>query len=98
MGRGIGMKEKLFKFVIMTGVSGLIMIFSVILSNSAYPDLFFKIVAPLGLLFIFVSAILGFVSWLWYLKDAIKNKQYTWAITVAVLGLLIMIKQIIRIR
>ena len=92
------MKSKtLFKFAIFTGVIGLIMIFSVILSNIDSSDIFFSIFTPLGLLFTFLSVILGFISWLWYLKDTIKNKQYVWAVFVGILGILIVLKEIIRI-
>jgi hypothetical protein len=89
--------KKLFKLTIITGVIGLIIIFGVILSGIAYPDTFFRIATPVGFLFIFLSVILGLVSWLWYLKDLIKNKQYIWAIIVAALGLIIVIKEVIRI-
>ena len=92
------MKSKtLFKFAIITGVIGLFMIFSVILSNIDSSDIFFSIFTPLGLLFTFLSVILGFISWLWYLKDTIKNKQYVWAVFVGILGILIVLKEIIRI-
>lgn len=89
--------KKLFKLTITTGVIGLIIIFSVILSGTAYPDTFFRIATPVGLLFVFVSVILGLVSWLCYLKDLIKNKQYIWAIIVAAFGLIIIIKEVIGI-
>lgn len=92
------MKNKsLFKLAIITGAIGLVMIFSIILSGTAYPDMFFRIVTPLGLLFVFVSVILVFISWLWYLKDTIKSKQYIWAIVVAALGLIVIVKEVIRI-
>mgnify|MGYP007049776762 FL=1 len=87
----------LFKLTIITAAIGLIMIFSVILSGTAYPDMFFRIATPVGLLFVFVSVILEFISWLCYLKDTIKSKQYIWAIIVAALGLIIIVKEIIRI-
>ncbi len=92
------MKNKnIFNFAVITGAIGLVLIFSVILSGTAYPDMFFNIATPLGLLFVFVSAILSCISWLWYLKDTIKSKQYIWAIIVAALGLIVIIKGVIRI-
>ena len=88
--------QKLFKSAIITGVIGLIIIFSIILSNSAYPDMLFRILTPLGLLFVFVSIVLGFVSWLWYIMDTIRKKEYVMAIIIAVLGLLVIIKAVVR--
>lgn len=92
------MKNKtLCKFATITGIMGLIMIFSMIVSNTASPDMFFRICAPLGLLFIFISIIAGFISWIWYLKNTIKSKQYAWAGGIGILGMLVILKAIIRI-
>lgn len=89
--------KKFFKLSVITSVVGLTMILGLILSKSAYPHLVFRILTPLGLLLVFISVILGFVSWLLYLKDSIKKKEYVWATIVAVLGLLVIIRQLIRL-
>lgn len=65
--------KTLIKASIITGSMGLLLILSVILSKSEYPDMFFQIVAPFGLLLVFSSVILGVVSWVWCLKDSIKK-------------------------
>lgn len=92
------MKNKsLFNMAAFTGGIGLIIIFSVILSGTSYPDLFFRIGLPLGLLFVFISVILAFLCWLQYLRNTIKSKHYAAAIVVAVLGLFIILREVIRI-
>lgn len=92
------MKNKsLFNIAAFTGGIGLIIIFGVILSGTSYPDLFFRIGVPLGLLFVFISVILGFLCWLRYLRDTIKSKHYAAAIVVAVLGLFIIARELIKI-
>ena len=90
-------KNIIHKFAILTAGIGLIIIFAVILSGAAYPDMLFRIGAPLGLVFIFVSVLFQFISWLWEIHNGIKGKQYLWTITIAVFGLIVIVRAIIRI-
>lgn len=90
-------RGKLHKFAIIVGGIGLIIIFSVILSGTSYPNVFFNIGTFLGLLFIFTGVVLLFISWARDLHDAVKAKQYLWAVLIAILGLMVILKALIRI-
>ena len=90
-------RGKLHKFAILVGGIGLIIILSVILSGVAYPNVFFNIGTFLGLLFIFIGVILLFIGWIRDLHDAVKKKQYLWAALIAMVGLIIILKALVRI-
>lgn len=49
------MKDRLSKLTVASGILGLVLLFGVMLSGAAYPSLVFRIGAPLGLLFVFLS-------------------------------------------
>lgn len=89
-------KQKLYKFAIITGVIGLIIILSIVLSGTAYPNLFFSIGTLAGLIFIFASVVLLFISWSKDVYDAVKRKQYLLAILIAIFGLIIVIRLLIK--
>ena len=60
------MKDRLSKLTVASGILGLVLLLGVMLSGAAYPSLVFRIGAPLGLLFVFLSVgLLG----LRYLRD-----------------------------
>ncbi len=88
--------KKVYKVAIITGVIGLILILSVIVSQSSAPNMFFRIVAPLGIILTFTSVVLLGASWLLYIKDSIKKNDYIKATIIAILGLLIIIKAFIK--
>lgn len=90
-------KSIIHKFAILSAGIGLIIIFAVILSGAAYPNMLFRIGEPLGLAFIFVSVLCLFISWLWEIHNGIKEKQYLWVMTIAVFGLIVIVRAIIRI-
>ncbi len=90
-------KNVLYQFALISAGIGLAIIFAVILSGTAYPHIFFRIGAPLGLVFIFISVILLFISWLWEVHSELKAKRYLWAIIIAVFGLLILVQALVRI-
>lgn len=92
------MKDKKLLIVTMIVCSiGLGLIFSVVIFGSAYPDLYFRTAVPIGLLFVFAGAALCFVSWVHYFRKAIKEKQFILAFVIAALGLLVIIKEFMRI-
>ena len=53
------MKDRLSKLTVASGILGLVLLFGVMLSGAAYPSLVFRIGAPLGLLFVFLSGAAG---------------------------------------
>lgn len=72
-------KTKSYKAAVVTAVLGLTSIFIVFISKSAYPDMLFKILVPLGLLLVFASVALLFMSYIVSIKSAAKNKNYVMA-------------------
>ena len=83
------MKDRLSKLTVSSGILGLVLLFGVMLSGAAYPSLAFRIGAPLGLLFVFLSVgLLGFR----YLRDiceAVREKQ--WMLAVALVMILLVV-------
>lgn len=91
-------KSVILKLALLSAAIGLLIVFVVILSGTAYPNMLFRIGAPLGLVLIFVSVLLQFIHWLWEIHDGIKGKQYLWAIIIAVLGCIVIVRVLMRIR
>ena len=91
------MKKNLYyKLALLSAAVGLGILFALMLSGAAYPHVLFRIGAPFGLLFVFTGVLLLFVSWLWELRRGIREKQYLWVAFVAVLGILIMVRVLVR--
>ena len=83
--------KKLFKTACFIGAVGLILILAVIVSNVAYPHIFFKIATPIGIGLVFLSvAILG-LSWVVQVKNSLTKKDYVWAVVWLAIGLFIII-------
>ena len=89
------MKDRLSKLTVASGILGLVLLFGVMLSGAAYPSLVFRIGAPLGLLFVFLSV--GPLG-LRYVRDiceAVREKQWMLAgalvIMLLVAGVLMLI-------
>ena len=77
------------KFSILSAALGLAVLLGVIVSGAAYPHPFFRYGAPLGLLFVFVSVVLQFISWILEIYHGVKGKQYRFVAMIVVLGLLV---------
>lgn len=86
--------EKHYKMASCIGVIGLILIFTVILSNSAYPSMIFRILAPLGILLVFISVALLSISFLLTIKESFKRKDYITTVIIIAIGLLYIFKVI----
>ena len=70
------MKDRLSKLTVSSGILGLVLLFGVMLSGAAYPSLVFRIGAPLGLLFVFLSVGLLGVRYLRDICEAVREKQW----------------------
>lgn len=70
------MKDTLSKLTVASGILGLVLLFGVMLSGAAYPSLVFRIGAPLGLLFVFLSVGLLGLRYLRDICEAIREKQW----------------------
>lgn len=68
------MRNRFLKLAVLIGAIGLLIILSVILSKTAYPNLFFSIGTFAGLLLVFVSVGLLIMGWSKDLYDDIKKK------------------------
>lgn len=89
--------EKYYKIATRIGLMGLVLLAIVILSNSAYPSMVFRILAPLGLLLVFISVGLCGISWLLGFKESIKKKDYISAVIIIVTGVLFILRLIYNI-
>lgn len=68
------MRNRFLKLAVLIGGIGLLIILGVILSKTAYPNLFFSICTFVGLILIFVSVGLFITGWSKDLYDDIKKK------------------------
>ena len=84
--------KRYYKIASYLALLGIILLLIVILSNSAYPSMVFRILTPLGMLFIFISISLLGISWLLKIKESIKRKDYISACIIITIGLLFVFK------
>lgn len=84
--------KKYYKVASYIALIGIILLLIVILSNSAYPSMVFRILTPLAMLFVFTSVALLAISWLLEIKETIKRKEYISAIIIIIIGLLLAFK------
>lgn len=68
------MANRLSKVSVFVGGIGILIILSVILSKTSYPNLFFSIGTFAGLILVFISVALLFIGWFKALYDDIKKK------------------------
>lgn len=84
--------KKLYKIASYIALIGIILLLIVILSNSAYPSMVFRILTPLAMLFVFTSVALLGIRWLLEIKETIKRKEYISAGIIIIIGLLLAFK------
>ncbi|WP_068268674.1 hypothetical protein [Caviibacter abscessus] len=89
--------KKLFKISIFIGVIGLAILLLIVFSGVVYPNQFFKIFMPIGLLLMFISFVMCFVSWILMIKDAVASKNYKSAWVIFFIGMMIIIIQLFKI-
>lgn len=90
-------ETKLFKFAFLTAVLGLGMLMIIMITQSAYPDMLFRILGPIGLLLIFLSAGLSLLNWIFCMKQNIKSKNWRNILWLLFLFLSVLIPIIIRL-
>lgn len=69
------MERKLCKFAVLTAVLGLVAIAVLMISKAAYPDMLFQILAPAGLLLMFLSCGLFAATWITSITKEVKSKN-----------------------
>lgn len=70
------MQNKLYKMATVMAIVGLSVLGIVLFMGAAYPDNVFRIGAPIGLLFLFLSLLLYTIDFAHQFVDAVRNKQY----------------------
>lgn len=83
------MKDRLCNLSVASGILGLAILFGLMLSGAAYPSLVFRIGAPLGLLFVFLSVGLLGLRYLRDICDAIREKQWMLAMALVIILLVV---------
>ena len=91
----IKMERKLFRFAVIVSVLGLLSIAAVMISGTAYPDMMFQILAPIGLLLMFVSLPLYALAWVFSIKKEVKSKNYLYAALLLLVGIISIVQTII---
>ena len=81
------LERKLYRLAVITSILGLLSVAVVIISEAAYPEMVFQVLAPAGLLLIFVALCLYVCAWILSMKKAIKSKNHLWAILLLLVGI-----------
>lgn len=88
------MGTKLYRFAVLTSVLGLLSIAVVMLSGTAYPDMLFQILTPIGLLLIFVSLGLYALDWVFSIKKEMKSKNYLYVAILLLVGIIFVVQMV----
>lgn len=89
------MGTKLYKFAVLTSVLGLLSIAVVMISGTAYPDILFQVLTPVGLLLIFASLGLYALDWIFSMKKEVKSKNYLYAALLLLMGIIFVIQMVV---
>lgn len=85
---------KLYKFAILTSVLGLLSIAVVMISGTAYPDILFQMLTPIGLLLVLASLGLYALDWIFSMKKEVKSKNYLSAALLLLMGIIFVIQMV----
>ena len=91
----IKMERKLCRFAVIISALGLLSIAAVMISGTAYPDMMFQILSPIGLLLMFVSLPLYALAWVFSIKKEMKSKNYLYATLLLLVGIISIVQTII---
>ena len=78
--------SRLFKSALLISVLGLTILLGVIISGAAYPELLFRVGAPIGMLCCFAGAFLIIIVYACEIFCAIREKQFLWVTVLLILG------------
>lgn len=91
------MGKKLYKFAALISILGLLCIAVVMISGTAYPDILFQVLAPIGLLLMFVSLGLYVLAWIFSIKKEMKSKNYLYAAILLLVGMIVIVPMVSRL-
>lgn len=86
------MGTRLYKFAVLVSIMGLLSIAVVMISKTAYPDLLFQILTPIGLLLIFISLGLYALDWIFSIKKEVKSRNYLSAALFLFIGFIFVVQ------
>lgn len=89
------MERKLYRFAVLTSVLGLLSIAVVMISGTAYPDMVFQILTPIGLLLIFISLCLYALDWIFSIKKEMNAKNYLYAALLLLVGIIFAVQMVL---
>lgn len=91
------MGKKLYRFAVLISILGLLCIAVVMISGTAYPDILFQVLAPLGLLLMFVSLGLYVLAWIFSIKKEMKSKNYLYVALLLLVGIIVIVRMVSRL-
>ena len=89
------MERKLYGAAVLLAFLGLLSLTVPILTKSAYPDMLFRILLPVGLLLVVISLGLFALDWLLRIKKELELKKYLSACILALLGILFVVLHVV---
>lgn len=84
----IVINRKIFTGGIVLGGVGVLILLALVLANVGYPNPFFRILMPIGVLLVCLSLIVVAVNWIITIKNAVVKRRYVEAILILLAGLI----------
>ena len=84
----IVINRKIFTGGIVLGAVGVLILLGLVLANVGYPNPFFRILMPMGVLLVCLSLIVVAVNWIITIKNAVVKRRYGEAILILLAGLI----------
>lgn len=92
------MEKKLYKLAVLLCVLGFLALAVVLLSGTAYPEMLFRVLAPVGLLLIVAALVLYACAWILSIKKAVKSKDCLWLGLLILVGILVIVEIVLHRR
>ncbi len=90
------MSKKFFNVAVLVSIIAFVCFGVLYISDSAYPDLLFRVLTLLFLVLICISLILLLLSWLSKIYEEIKSKNYLIAFVWLLAGIVLIVLELIK--
>lgn len=84
----IVINRKIFTGGIVLGAVGVLILLGLVLTNVGYPNPFFRILMPIGVVLVCLSLIVVAINWIITIKNAVVKRRYGEAILILLAGLI----------
>ena len=89
---------RVYRVAMALAILGILLLLAVMGAGVSYPHPFFTIGTLVGMGCVFLCLPLFFIAWILQLRQSVKNKQYGWALCVAVFGIVLIVRGLWQMR